>query len=32
MENFSRNLERVCADFQNAILAGGSFGRIVPEI
>ena len=27
---FSRNLERVCVDFQEAILAGGNCGGIFP--
>ena len=29
---FSRNLERVCLDFQKALLAGGNYGGIFLEI
>ena len=31
-ENFSRNLEQVCANFKAIILAGGNYGGFFPEI
>ena len=30
--NFSKNLERVCVDFQKAMLAAGNYGGFLQEI